>query len=139
MKAGLENIPRCLLDDRFVKHCGIELLSAEAGRARARLVLHPHHWNGLGMTQGGAIFTLADYTFAVASNFCGTVAVAVSCSIHFMKATSEGTLTAEAREVSCNSRLGTYEVEVRDEQGEIVAVFQGLAYRKKDRLPCSPN
>ena len=45
-----------------------------------------------------------------------------------------GVLTAEARELSCNPRLGTYTAEVRDEKGDLVAVFQGLAYRKKDSL-----
>jgi acyl-CoA thioesterase len=128
-------VPPCLLRDQFVKHCGIELLSAGPGTARTRVRLKPHHWNGLGMTQGGLVFTLADYTFAVASNFAGTIAVAISCTIHFMKATSEGVLTAECHEVSRNPRLGTYEVKVRDEAGEIVAIFEGLAYCKKDPLP----
>ncbi len=133
--SDLSKVPACLLNDRFVKHCGIELMEAGPGRAVARLKLEPHHWNGLGMTQGGAIFTLADYCFAIASNFAGSVAVAISCHIHYMKATSEGTLTAVAREVSVNPKLGTYSVEVRAESGEIVAVFEGLAYRKKDHLP----
>jgi acyl-CoA thioesterase len=99
------------------------------------MVLHPHHLNGLGSVQGGAIFTLADYAFAAAANSHGTVAVAINVSITFMKAAATGTLWAEAREVSKNFKIGSYVVEVKDDQGDLVATFQGLAYRKKDKLP----
>ena len=99
------------------------------------MTLHKHHLNGLGTIHGGAIFTLADFVFAAAANSHGTVAVAINANITFMKAASAGTLWAEAREVSKNFKIGTYVVDVKDDQGELVAQFQGLAYRKKDKLP----
>ena len=120
--------------DQFAARCGIELLDAANGRARAKMTLHPHHWNGLKTVQGGAIFTLADFAFAAAANSYGTVAVAVNVSITFMKAATTGTLWAEAREISKNFKLGSYAVEVKDDQGDLVASFQGLAYRKQDKL-----
>jgi len=61
--------------------------------------------------------------------------VALNVSITFMKAATAGTLWAEAREVSKNFKVGAYTVTVKDDQGDLVAQFQGLAYRKKDRLP----
>ncbi len=117
-------------NDRFAKHTGIELLTVSPGQATARMVLHPHHLNGVGTVQGGAIFTLADFAFAAACNSHGKVAVAVNVSITFMKAATTGALTAEAREVALNPKLGTYTVNVTDEQNNLIAVFQGLAYRK---------
>jgi acyl-CoA thioesterase len=63
------------------------------------------------------------------------VTVAINGSITFMKAVSTGVLYAEAREIAKNFKLGSYTVEVRDDQGELVAQFQGVAYRKKDPLP----
>jgi acyl-CoA thioesterase len=42
---------------------------------------------------------------------------------------------AEAREVSKNFKIGLYGVDVKDDQGDLVAQFQGVAYRKKDKLP----
>ena len=102
------------------------------------MTLHPHHWNGLGTVHGGAIFTLADFCFAAACNSHGTVSVALNVSITFMKAATTGTLWAEAREMSKNFKVGAYAVEIKDDQGELVAQFQGLAYRKKDRLPFAP-
>ncbi len=132
---NLENIKRCLKNDRFARHTDIELLTVAAGHATAKMVLHPHHQNGLGTVQGGAIFTLADFCFAAACNSHGTVAVALNVSITFMKAATTGTLWAEAKEVSKNFKVGAYAVEVKDDQGDLVAQFQGLAYRKKDKLP----
>jgi acyl-CoA thioesterase len=120
-------------NDRFAAHCGIELLSVSAGQARAKMTLRPDHLNGLGSVQGGAIFTLADLAFAAASNSHGPVAVAINVSISFIKAAQTGTLWAEAREVSKNFKLGYYTVEVKDDTGELVALFQGLAYRKSEK------
>ena len=132
---NIENIKRCLKNDRFARHTDIELLTVSTGHATAKMVLHPHHRNGLGTVQGGAIFTLADFCFAGACNSHGTVAVALNVSITFLKAATTGTLWAEAREVSKNFKVGSYVVEVKDDQGDLVATFQGLAYRKKDKLP----
>ena len=121
--------------DKFAERANIRLLSVGPGQARAKMTLHPHHLNGYGTVQGGAIFTLADFAFAAASNSHGNVAVAINVSITFMKAGTTGTLWAEAREVSKNFKLGSYTVEVKDDQGELVAVFQGLAYRKSETIP----
>jgi len=132
----METIKKFFVDnDQFARHSGIELLSVSPGQARAKMTLHPYHWNGVQMAHGGAIFTLADFAFAAASNSHGTLAVAVNVNITFLKAASTGTLWAEAREVSKSFKLGSYTIEVKDDQGELVALFQGLAYRKKDRLP----
>jgi len=48
-------------NDQFAAHNNIELVEAGHGRAKAKMTLHPHHWNGLGTVHGGALFTLADF------------------------------------------------------------------------------
>jgi acyl-CoA thioesterase len=130
----MDTIKRFFKKDKFAERANIKLLSVSPGQARAKMTLHPHHLNGYGTVQGGAIFTLADFAFAAASNSHGNVAVAINVSITFMKAGTSGTLWAEAREVSKNFKLGSYTVEVKDDQGELVAVFQGLAYRKSEQI-----
>jgi len=120
--------------DLFAKHCGIELVEVGKGTAKTRMKVHEHHLNGVRSVQGGAIFTLADLAFAAACNSHGTVAVAINVSITFIKAATAGTLTAEAKEVSVNPKLGTYSIQVTNDAGEVVATFQGLAYRKKESL-----
>ena len=117
--------------DQYAKLSGIEIVSVTAGHAVARMPVQPCHLNALGVVQGGAMFTLADLAFGAACNSRGVVTLAINASITFMKAVTTGTLTATARELDSNSKLGTYTVDITDEQGNLVAVFQGLAYRKK--------
>jgi len=130
----MEAIKEFFSRDQFAKHCGIELLSVSPGHALARMPVQPHHLNGYRTAQGGAIFTLADFTFAAASNSHGQIAVAINVNITFMKAVSSGTLQAEAREVAINPKLGTYTINVTDENNSLVAVFQGLVYRKSETV-----
>lgn len=126
-------------NDRFAEYVGIELLEVSHGRAKARLKVQGHHLNAIHIGHGGAIFALADLAFAVASNSHRTVAMAINASISYVKAATEGMiLLAEAQEVSRNPRLATYTVRVTSEEGDLMAIFQGMVYRKKDSLPSHP-
>ena len=130
----MEDLLKYFDGDQFAKLCGIELVSVSPGSATARMVVQPSHLNALGIVQGGAIFTLADLTFAAASNAHGKAAVAINVSITYLKAVSAGTLHAEARELGINPKLGTYTVDVTDDNKALIAVFQGLVYRKSQDL-----
>ena len=121
-------------NDRFAEHNGIELVEVGEGHARTRMRIDDRHLNGVNVVHGGAIFTLADLAFAAASNSHGTVAVAINASIWYVKAGLAGTLFADAREVSLNPKLATYSIEVTDDGGEIIAVFEGMVYRKKQTI-----
>ena len=118
--------------DKFASHCGMELVSLAAGHAVTRMAIEPWHRNAVGIVQGGAIFTLADFAFGAASNSQGRVAVGVNVGITYLKAAKAGVLTAEAREVAATPKLASYTVDVTDEGGQLLAVFQGLAYLKKE-------
>ncbi|MCU0917134.1 MAG: PaaI family thioesterase [Planctomycetes bacterium] len=121
-------------NDRFARHSGIELLEIGPGRAKAKMAITDSHRNGVNLVHGGAIFTLADLAFAAASNSHGTVAVAINASIWFVKAGTQGTLYAEAVEVSRNPKLATYSIQVTDDAGALIAKFEGMVYRKKDPI-----
>ena len=130
----MDDLKRFVTNDRFAKHLGIEMLEYGNGRATARMVVQDHHRNSAGTVHGGAIFSLADAVFSAASNSHGTLALAINVSISFFKAVKTGTLLADGREVSFNPKLATYIIDVTNEQGEPVALFQGTVYRKKDSL-----
>ncbi len=130
----MENIRALLNKDRFARHNGIKLTEVSAGAAKAVMTIRDEHLNGVGSVHGGAIFTLADFVFAAASNSHGTIAVGINANISYVKAAVSGTLTAEGRETSINPRLATYTVQVTDDSGDLVASFQGMVYRKKDRF-----
>ena len=58
----------------------------------------------------------------------------INVSISYLKAIREGVLYAEAKEVSKNPKLATYQVQVTDAGGDIVAMFQGMVYRKREAI-----
>lgn len=125
--------------DQFAKLVGLEVLEIAPGFARVRMPLREELHNGLGIAHGGAIFTLADMAFAVASNSHGTVAVGVNTSMTYVAAAATGTLTAEAVEASRGRKLATYTIRVTDEAGTLIALMQGTVYRKDQRLAPDPQ
>lgn len=130
----MEKIREFFKGDKFAEYLGIELVEVSEGEAIAKMAVKKEHHNGINTVHGGAIFTLADFTFAVAANSHGRVTVAINVSISFMKAVTHGTLTAVAREVSLNPKIASYTVDIFNDEGELIAIFQGLAYRKRDKI-----
>jgi acyl-CoA thioesterase len=117
--------------DKFARFVGIELVSAGEGRAVAKLELTENHLNGAGRVQGGAIFTLADYAFAAASNSRGHPTVGINVSISYYKAPMGRSITATASEISEGKRISGYNVDVHDEDGSLVARFVGMGYTSR--------
>ena len=72
----MERIKSFFQRDRFAALAGIELLEVSPGYAKVKMPIDERHLNGVSCVHGGAIFTLADFALAVASNSHGTVAVA---------------------------------------------------------------
>ena len=122
---------RIFAADRYAALTGIEIIEAGEGCCKARLIIEDRHLNAANVVQGGAIFTLADFAFAVASNSHGQLALAINANISFLRGIAAGVLFATATEVGVPKRIGAYDVLVTDEQGEIVAQFNGIVYRKK--------
>ncbi len=125
--------------DLFARHNGIELLEVEPGLAKASMKIQPYHFNAAKTVHGGAIFTLADFAFAVASNSHGTLAMGINTSVSFVKAATKGTLYAAAREQARNPKLASYSVQITDDADDVVAIFQGMVYRKKESIISVPS
>lgn len=123
--------------DRFCKGLGIQVTEIGHGWATTTMTIREEHLNGADVVQGGAIFTLADLAFGAASNSHGSLALGVNTTIAFTKAARSGTLTAHARETAKAGPLATYVVEIKDDEGDTIATFQGMAYRKRDKLDLS--
>lgn len=130
-----ETARKIFSQDRYAALSGIEIVDVGEGFCSARMNIEDKHLNSVNIVHGGAIFTLADLAFAVASNSRGMVALAINAHISFLQAVTGGTLTATATEVEEPGRLGSYDVVVADENGNKIAVFSGMVYRKNKKLP----
>ncbi|HEY8421017.1 MAG TPA: PaaI family thioesterase [Thermoclostridium sp.] len=117
-------------NDRFAKFIGAEIIEAEPGYAKVEMKISDNHMNGLNMVQGGAIFALADYAFAAASNNNGNVTIGINVNISYLKTPKGSSITAVAKEVHSGRKISYYNVDVTDENGELVASAHVTGYRK---------
>lgn len=120
--------------DAFAQHNGMIITAVGEGYARAEMTVQPWHLNGAGVVHGGALFTLADFAFAAASNSLGRLALSIQSSISIFRSARSGRLTAEAQAISKGEKVAGFRVEVRDEEGALLASFEGLVYRTSKPL-----
>jgi len=121
--------------DGLCKTLGITFRSGGAGRAEVAMTLDTRHLNFNGGGHGGAIFSLADSAFGLASNSHGPVASGIAAHITYQAAVAAGdTLVARATEIQRSRRIGVYRIDVVREvagAGEIaVSSFTGTVYVK---------
>jgi len=112
--------------DLASQQLGIDIKIPEPGSAEARMTISVAMLNGLGICHGGYIFALADTAFAFACNAYDRVTVSAGASIDYLKPVHAGdALRANAREIHRGRRAGLYEVSVHNQNGDLVAMFQG--------------
>ena len=114
--------------DPFVRHCGIEFVDGGPGHATVRMRVERKHLNFNGSCHGGAIFTLADTAFGLASNSQGVIAAGIDAHATFQVAVREGdVIVAKASEASRGRKLAVYRVEVM-RGNDSVSTFTGTVY-----------
>lgn len=135
MKSLPEKELKFFENDRFARQIGIKLLEAGPGMAKAEMEITENHLNAANVVHGGAVFSLADFTFAVASNSHGHIALSINSNIQFIRSTAKGKIIAIAKEISLSKKLGHYSIEVQDETQNTIAVMTGMVYRKNAIIP----
>lgn len=105
---------------------GMDLLYCKPGTASMRMTVQDKHLNGHHMCHGGFIFTLADSTFAFACNSHNKATVASAASIEFLKPAHLGdVLTCVGVEQIMSGRHGVYDMTVRNQHDQVIALFRG--------------
>lgn len=122
-------------DHKFLNMLGIEIESVTFGRAVAHMTIREDMLNSGHFGHGGFIFFLADNTFAYAALSTNQPMVTLSAHVIFTHAAQLGDrLTATAQIVTEGDRTGSGDVEIVNQDGETVARFQGVAYRRKGKI-----
>ncbi len=130
-----EAIMEKVVADPFAQLLGINIVEINEGNAVVTMEIKNNMLNFHGAANGGAIFSLADVAFAIASNSYGQTAVGIHVNINYMKAGLVGdVLTATAVEVSKNPKLGLYQMTITNQEGELLAQAEGMVYRKKEQF-----
>ena len=137
MSPSVQAIKRFLeAHDRFAMHNGITVEDADYDYGKVSLAFEDHAKNSLDMLHGGALFTLADMAFGLASNFGqedGTM-ISTNATISYMKSAKTGPIVAEARLANGGRHLATYEVKIYDGQGTYIACAMISGYRLDNKL-----
>jgi acyl-CoA thioesterase len=114
---------------------GMRIVKVGPGSAELTMKVRADMLNGHATCHGGFIFTLADSAFAFACNSANLATVASGCTIDFIApAREDDVLTAIGLERSLSGRTGIYDIEVRNQRGEMIALFRGKSYRIKGHV-----
>jgi acyl-CoA thioesterase len=128
MEKYLEDIRKRFAKDLYAtKVTGILIEKAAPKVAVCSLKLTENHMNAAGCVMGGVLFTLADFTFAVASNGLdeSTVTVSVSSSIQFMGNASGPYLLSETTLLKDGKNTCFYQVDIYSTDAEISTFITG--------------
>lgn len=112
--------------DPATRALGIRLEETREEYARLSMKVEDSMLNGHEICHGGFIFFLADSAFAYACNSRNQVNLGQKCRIEYLRPGRRGDrLTAIAEQVSRDGRDGHYRVTVTDQDGNVIARFEG--------------
>jgi uncharacterized protein (TIGR00369 family) len=125
-------------DIPFVQDLGIEIVSAEKGRAVVALDLAPRHLNSWSVAHGGVLMTLLDLAMAAAGRSLDPAAgggVTVEMKTSFVQPANAGTrLLASAHAFHRSNTMAFCDGEVRDTGERLIAKAMGtFKYQKLQR------
>ena len=126
----LEKVREFFRGDVFATEMGAVIDEIDDHYAKCSLVLSEHHKNAAGGVMGGVYFTLADFAFAVASNWQQVGVVGLNIDASFIGVPKSQRIIAEAKLVKDGRTICSYTVEIKDEPGNPIAVFQCVDFRK---------
>lgn len=119
----LERAREFFSNDRYATvSTGIVIDEVEKNYAKCSLKIGNNHKNALGNVMGGVSFTLADFVFAVATNFDATFPTVTTVSqISYFAVPKGDTLIGTSKMLKDGKRTCFYEIEITDNLGTLVA------------------
>ena len=111
----------------FAKLLDMRVSDPADGTSTVVMPINPNHLQLAGRVQGGIIVALADYSMFRAIRpllKSGETTTTIELKINFLAAAETGELTATCKIISEESKLMVGEMEVKDQDGKLIA--QGL-------------
>ncbi|MBI5252342.1 MAG: PaaI family thioesterase [Desulfomonile tiedjei] len=115
--------------DPFASSLGMVVDEVRDSYARVSLTIQHRFCNTGGRTHGGVLFSLADQALAVAAHSTGLSSFALEIKINYLQGSRPGDkITAEATPVDVRNRVSLWNVNLTNQNGDKIAVAQGMAY-----------
>lgn len=122
--------------DRFCVANEMEITKISEGYAEAVMPIKEDKLNGLDVVQGGAVYTLADFAFAGASNANNEKkrCIGSASSINYLRPGTGSRLKAVAKMIHAGKKTCVCNVEVFNDQEKLIATatFQGFLLEKQN-------
>jgi LAO/AO transport system ATPase/phenylacetic acid degradation protein PaaD len=133
-RAAGHRLRSLVAQDGLCRTLGIAFVAGGAGHAAVAMTVDARHLNFHGAGHGGAVFSLADAAFGLASNSHGPVASGIDAHITYEAAVRPGDrLLARASETHRGRRTAVYRIDVvreadRDRPERHVSSFTGTVF-----------
>ena len=123
-----ELVKRIFEDDGYVKLSGMEIVEVSNEQAVVRADIGKEHCNAKGSVQGGMLYTLADFAFAVLANYLHPMTVTQCGHINYVRAAVTKSITAVAKETVRAGHNTISEVVIYDDKNEVCCIcnFNGF-------------
>ncbi len=126
----LEKLREEYKNDRFATAAGCVITEASNEKVVCEMPITDKLLNAHGGVMGGAIFTLADFAFAIASNYSGVPSVAIECNIRYYSLSKGTKLIATCKTDKEGRTLGHYTVSITDDLGKKIAGYTAIAFHQ---------
>ncbi|EXM37919.1 PaaI family thioesterase [Ruminococcus albus] len=126
----IEEIREFFSHDLYAYDTGAYIEEVGDRYAKISLTLTERHRNAVGGVMGGVYFTIADFAFAVASNWQSPGTVSLDSDISFIGVPSTDKIYAETELVKDGRSVCTYIVRVNDGTGKPLAVVKTVGFHK---------
>lgn len=108
--------------NEYAAFLGIRTTEMKEGYARGEMTVRREYENAIGSVHGGCLFSLADTIGGSAAASYGMRTTTLSSDFHYLTpGIGQEKLYAEAKEIKKGKRISVYEVEVRGEDGKLLA------------------
>ena len=130
-------IEEAVSKEPFARALKLELVELEKGHSVVHMIYEPEKMDNIyDRAHGGALFALIDEAFETAGQTNGTVAVALNVNVTYVSSPKAGLqLRAEANRVSQTRKTASYDIKVTDENGDLIALCQALAFDTGKPIP----
>lgn len=124
----LNEIRQFFENDRFATENGMVIDSVGDMTAVCSMKIDKRHMNAVGNVMGGVYFTLADFTFAVATNHDKPGIVSLSSTITFNAIAKGEKIICEAKKIKLGRTTCVYEMTLTDENDNLLATVLTTGY-----------
>ena len=120
----LEEARAYFANDRYASEVtGVVIEAVGEHYAKCSLKIDSRHLNALNFLMGGVVYTMADLTFAVATNFrAERPTVTNTAQVSYLTPLAGDTVYSESRLLKDGKRVCFYEIRIWDNTGRDIAV-----------------